>query len=248
MSSLLTRQPFKFIYTAFILSTLPLRLLSIFIYFIPRSLRQRLTWTYHQAVGTRVFALWWDYATAVEHHTAKSLAPGAEKDRAFVLGGARPLEGGWGPELLSHRMACPVLTPQYCLAVEDHASFPATLQDAITAYAHVVHVLGVSTEHVVLSGDSAGGNLALALLRYLHEDARPALALPRAALLWSPWLDLAGGAARAGLRLRAAGGVRRAACGGTRRRGWTCRTRTSVRWEASSAARCPCWCTRARRR
>lgn len=46
----------------------------------------------------------------------------------------------------------------------------------------------------MLSGDSAGGNLVLTILRYLSEisdDGKLKLPFPRAALLWSPWLNLA---------------------------------------------------------
>jgi acetyl esterase/lipase len=91
--------------------------------------------------------------------------------------------------------AAAVFCPQYRLA-SHHSSkngggggrFPAALQDAITAYAHLVLRLGVDAWDVVLSGDSAGGNLALALLRYLEETR--VLPLPGGVVLWSPWTDL----------------------------------------------------------
>lgn len=67
--------------------------------------------------------------------------------------------------------------------------FPAALQDAVSAYAHLLRDLGVSASQIVVGGDSAGGNLATALLRYLqdfgHETALPA---PKCALLFSPWV------------------------------------------------------------
>ncbi|KAK4222367.1 Alpha/Beta hydrolase protein [Podospora fimiseda] len=70
--------------------------------------------------------------------------------------------------------------------------FPAALQDAITAYRYVVERLGIDSGKVVFSGDSAGGNLALALLRYLEEQdgGGKRLPLPGGILLWSPWVDL----------------------------------------------------------
>ncbi|KAK4041673.1 putative alpha beta hydrolase fold-3 domain-containing protein [Parachaetomium inaequale] len=61
--------------------------------------------------------------------------------------------------------------------------------DAITAYAHLVLRLKVDARDVILSGDSAGGNLALALLRYLEEETK-VLPLPGGVVLWSPWTDL----------------------------------------------------------
>lgn len=46
---------------------------------------------------------------------------------------------------------------------------------------------------IVLSGDSAGGNLAIALLRYILSNP-DVLPKPRAVLLWSPWVDPAAAA------------------------------------------------------
>ncbi|KAL4970917.1 Alpha/Beta hydrolase protein [Aspergillus stella-maris] len=111
------------------------------------------------------------------------------------------MESGWGPTVLSSALSCTVLQPQYRLSVAENASFPAALQDAITVYAYVLRTLHVPHEQVILSGDSAGGNLVLAMLRYLGGGSSaaggqkptcrsPLLPLPRAALLWSPWVDL----------------------------------------------------------
>lgn len=86
-------------------------------------------------------------------------------------------------------MPCPAATVP-TLSVEDDAFFPVALQDAVTAYAYVLNTLNVRPENVVISGDSAGGNLALALLPYMHEEGELVLPHPRAALLWSPWVDL----------------------------------------------------------
>ncbi|KAK4242265.1 Alpha/Beta hydrolase protein [Achaetomium macrosporum] len=84
-----------------------------------------------------------------------------------------------------------VLCARYRLASHGPGNrFPAALQDAITAYAHLVRRLGVPGRDVVVSGDSAGGNLALALLRYLSESQGHGLPLPGGVLLWSPWTDL----------------------------------------------------------
>ncbi len=72
--------------------------------------------------------------------------------------------------------------------------FPAALLDAIAGYNYLVQDLGFAPEDIIVEGDSAGGNLALALTRYLvenqgHEDGvipRP----PSALILCSPWADL----------------------------------------------------------
>jgi acetyl esterase/lipase len=69
--------------------------------------------------------------------------------------------------------------------------FPAALLDAIAGYNYLVHDLGFSPEDIVVEGDSAGANLALALVRYLIENPGEAIPRPPSALvLSSPWVDL----------------------------------------------------------
>jgi acetyl esterase/lipase len=113
---------------------------------------------------------------------------------AFVLGGARTaMEAGWGPTSLSKQLGCHVLMPEYRLSNKSDRStrFPAALQDAVTAYAYLLYMLNIPPRNIILSGDSAGGNLVVALLRYIAEfGAETHLPSPRAALLWSPWADL----------------------------------------------------------
>lgn len=108
---------------------------------------------------------------------------------AYVLGGVRPMEGGWGPSVLAKAIDGLVFCPQYRLSSEYKGRFPAALQDSITSYRYLLSQ-GILSSQIVISGDSAGGNLALALLRYLGEQGS-SLPLPFAAFLWSPWLDLA---------------------------------------------------------
>lgn len=108
---------------------------------------------------------------------------------AFVLGGVRPMEGGWGPEVLAKATHRLVLCPQYRLSSGPITRFPAALQDSITAYQYLLSQ-GVPSSNIVISGDSAGANLALALLRYLGESDSE-LPSPSAALLWGPLLNLA---------------------------------------------------------
>ena len=79
--------------------------------------------------------------------------------------------------------------------------FPAALVDAVAAYNYLVNTLGFKPENVVVMGDSAGGNLSLALARYLRDqrlvvaakgaDASSSLPdLPSALLLFSPWAEI----------------------------------------------------------
>lgn len=71
--------------------------------------------------------------------------------------------------------------------------FPAALLDAIAGYIYLVHKVGFKPADIVFIGDSAGGNLTLALTRYLVEnhskiDGLPAP--PGGIVLLSPWCDL----------------------------------------------------------
>ena len=64
--------------------------------------------------------------------------------------------------------------------------FPAATEDAMKAWNYLM-LLGYGARDVVLTGDSAGGNLALALALKLKEEKR---LLPRGLVLMSPWTDL----------------------------------------------------------
>ncbi len=65
--------------------------------------------------------------------------------------------------------------------------FPAALDDAVSAYLGLLEH-GIDPARIVVGGDSAGGNLAAALLVRLRDEGRP---LPAGGVLFSPWLDLA---------------------------------------------------------
>jgi acetyl esterase/lipase len=68
----------------------------------------------------------------------------------------------------------------------DHVH-PAWVDDALAAYDELL-ALGYAPSDVVVSGDSAGGNIALALSHRVRRLGKP---MPGKLLLFSPWADLA---------------------------------------------------------
>ena len=84
---------------------------------------------------------------------------------------------------LSAQAACRVVLPEYRLAPEH--PYPAALDDARDI---MKALLGdVDPASVVMSGDSAGGGLALAAVLALRDEDGM---LPAGCILLSPWLDL----------------------------------------------------------
>jgi len=66
--------------------------------------------------------------------------------------------------------------------------FPAALLDALAGYRYLVEDVGILEDNIVIIGDSAGGNLALALTRYLKMTS--VYQTPGGLILLSPWTDL----------------------------------------------------------
>lgn len=85
---------------------------------------------------------------------------------------------------IARRANAQVHSVEYRLAPEH--PFPAGLDDALAAYAHLL-ASGIAAQNIVVAGDSAGGGLALACV--LAARAR-ALAMPAGLVLFSPWTDL----------------------------------------------------------
>ena len=85
---------------------------------------------------------------------------------------------------LARHTGLPVLVPDYRLAPEH--PFPAAIDDAVAVYTWLIEDAGIDPGRVVVSGDSAGGGIAMALLVSLRDRAMP---LPAGAVGISPWLD-----------------------------------------------------------
>lgn len=76
------------------------------------------------------------------------------------------------------------VTLDYRLAPEH--PYPAALDDTVNAFLALIE-RGVQPDRIVIAGDSAGGNLALAASMRLRDSGQP---LPAGLVLLSPWVDL----------------------------------------------------------
>lgn len=85
---------------------------------------------------------------------------------------------------LAESTSMDVLCFDYRLAPEN--PYPAAVEDAMKAWNYLM-LLGYGARDVILTGDSAGGNLVLALTLKLKQEGR---LLPRGLVLMSPWTDL----------------------------------------------------------
>jgi len=88
-------------------------------------------------------------------------------------------------KVLKRRM----LMPEYRLAPAN--PFPAALEDSLKTYRWLL-AQGTEAHDIVISGDSAGGGLALATVLSLRDAGDP---LPAALICISPWADLTNGSA-----------------------------------------------------
>lgn len=120
-------------------------------------------------------------------------APGGRDDAAFLYihGGGfvagsplthRPLT--WR---LAKEIGVSVYAIDYRLAPEH--CYPAGLDDCVTAYKALLEK-GISAKSILVGGDSAGGNLTLALTLRLKAEGLP---LPAALICLSPATDMTGG-------------------------------------------------------
>ncbi len=66
--------------------------------------------------------------------------------------------------------------------------YPAAAEDVDAVWTYIMENVA-EADHVILAGDSAGGNMALCLTQRLIAEGKP---VPRELLLFSPWTDMTG--------------------------------------------------------
>lgn len=111
---------------------------------------------------------------------------------AFIQGDGRTAQcGSIAKKFLDTGAADAVFSLQYRLSGYGNANpFPAALQDALASYVFLLNTLKIPPGQIVFAGDSAGANLAPALLRYLHEYGSAInTPTPKCAVLLSPWVE-----------------------------------------------------------
>ncbi|KAF7550490.1 hypothetical protein G7Z17_g5684 [Cylindrodendrum hubeiense] len=89
-------------------------------------------------------------------------------------------------ELMSDRHTdLDILSLDYTLAPK--AVFPHQQNEAVAAYRYLIENEGISSNHIIVGGESAGGHLAVACLLGI---ARQGLPRPAASILLCPWVNL----------------------------------------------------------
>ncbi|EJT78013.1 hypothetical protein GGTG_03116 [Gaeumannomyces tritici R3-111a-1] len=128
---------------------------------------------------TRLLRAGVDAQSTVAATTAVSLEPGPEGDRFCAFG---PFEDAVYVGPLSPRAAT--------AGSPDAAAAAAAAVDVLTSYLYLTRSLSIPAENMVMSGDSAGGNLCMGLLRYIarYGDSL-GIPAPGSCVLVSPWVD-----------------------------------------------------------
>ncbi|KAJ4470110.1 alpha/beta-hydrolase [Lentinula aciculospora] len=67
--------------------------------------------------------------------------------------------------------------------------FPAPVLDALAGYVYLIHTVGFRPENIIVSGDSAGGHITVALTRHLIHNKIEGIPPPSNILLLSPSLE-----------------------------------------------------------
>lgn len=84
------------------------------------------------------------------------------------------------------KLCCGIRVMNIDYRVAPEYKYPCALEDAEKAWNYLLNK-GYKPENIIVSGDSAGGNLALVLALKLRDEGK---ALPKALVLMSPWADM----------------------------------------------------------
>jgi acetyl esterase/lipase len=127
---------------------------------------------------------------------ALKLVPTVAGDRVVIYlhGGAHVAGSAYGYRHLAGAVAlsarAPVILVDHRLAPEN--PFPAALDDAISTFTWLIDT-GTDPGRIAVVGDSSGGGLVMSMLLDLKNKG---LAMPAAAALLCPWIDLSTGMLR----------------------------------------------------
>lgn len=94
-----------------------------------------------------------------------------------------PLHGTFFMKAMMKRLNCLCIAIDYSLSPEN--IYPTALNEIVSVYKGLVKLY--NPEDIIVAGESAGGNLALALLMYLRDSN---ISLPSCGILLSPYLNL----------------------------------------------------------
>ncbi|PFH52271.1 hypothetical protein AMATHDRAFT_140379 [Amanita thiersii Skay4041] len=146
-------------------------------------------WIVGRRTWQRLQAEWKATPSSSPPADSKQIPRRKERVILYIHGGAYYLSSAAAQRLLSIPLAkytdSRVFAIDYRLAPE--TVFPGPLHDVVSAYFRLIDDLHIPPENIIISGDSAGGGLTLALLMYLRDNDYP---LPSGAILMSPWVDL----------------------------------------------------------
>ncbi|THV02612.1 alpha/beta-hydrolase [Dendrothele bispora CBS 962.96] len=142
------------------------------------------------------------YGPGVLEEGFKRPAPGTKMfyfvhGGGFVLGSAHTtdlLTPVTATHLLKHCTGANMFAIEYRLSTAEPFpltnGFPAAVIDALSGYHHLIHTLKVDPQDIIVSGSSAGGDIATAMALYIiRHNLQSTLPLPRALWLESPAVD-----------------------------------------------------------
>lgn len=120
--------------------------------------------------------------------TPHGWSPNNGRCMLYAYGGGYVSGSTWEDQILAAPLArhagMRVVMPEYRLSPEH--PYPLPQQDVRRVYAALLQQYGA--QRLIAGGESAGGNQALGLMQHARDNG---LALPRCAVLFSPWCDLA---------------------------------------------------------